>query len=105
MWVRVWVRVRFDQKIYGLFGFGLFWILVKKIVFRTQNFWGVRVGSIFDRSRCRPSDIEKHVSCLHIFRKKAFSNKVTIFINLYNSNTKKKVFAICRAADYHRIVS
>ena len=39
---RVRVRVRFDPKIYGFFGFGLFRVRVEKIVFRTQNF---RTGS------------------------------------------------------------
>ena len=39
---RVRVRVGFDPKIYGFFGFGLFRVRVETIVFRTQNF---RAGS------------------------------------------------------------
>jgi len=34
------VLVGFVPKIYGFFGFDLFWVRVKKIVFRTQNFRG-----------------------------------------------------------------
>jgi len=35
---RVQVRIGFDPLICGFFGFGLFRIRVKKIVFKTQNF-------------------------------------------------------------------
>ena len=36
---QVRVRIGFDPKIYGFFEFSLFRVSVKKIVFKTQNFW------------------------------------------------------------------